>query len=97
MKSDVSAFNIPTKVTLGKSSPLLIICVPNKISYSPRENAVIILSWLPFLVVVSKSILITLASGNNLLISSSIFSVPVPSSLNSSFLQSGQIFILLVA
>ena len=32
VKGPVSAFSTPTKVTLGKSSPLAIICVPSKIS-----------------------------------------------------------------
>ena len=32
----VSALITPTSVTFGKSSPLAIICVPSKISNSPR-------------------------------------------------------------
>lgn len=34
----VSAFKTPTNVTFGKSSPLAIICVPNKISACPSPN-----------------------------------------------------------
>ena len=35
-----SASTTPTSVTLGKSKPLAIICVPSRMSTSPRADAV---------------------------------------------------------
>ena len=58
----VSALMIPTSVTSGKSCPFAIICVPTRMSCSPRANlprVSIIACWL---VTVSLSSLATRAS-----------------------------------
>ena len=42
-----SALTTPTSVTLGKSSPLAIICVPSRMWISPLRNAARTRAWLP--------------------------------------------------
>ena len=45
--SPTSALTTPTSVTLGKSSPLAIICVPIRMWISPSRNAASTRPWLP--------------------------------------------------
>ena len=52
----MSALTTPTSVTLGKSSPLAIICVPSRICTSPALKAASTCSWLPGVRIVSESI-----------------------------------------
>ena len=76
--SAVSASTTPTKVTLGKSSPLAIIWVPSKIRTSPCLNAASTFSWLPCPRIVSESIRRIDSSGNAIRTSRSSRSVPIP-------------------
>ena len=74
----MSAFTTPTSVTLGKSSPLAIICVPRRMCVVPSRNESSTRRWLPGLLIVSESIRWTTLSGNFSSISACNFSVPNP-------------------
>ena len=74
----VSALITPTSVTLGKSSPLAIICVPSRMWTCPSLNARRTCSWLPGERMVSESIRRTTWSGKAARTSRSSRSVPMP-------------------
>ena len=59
-----SAFTTPTSVTRGKSSPLAIICVPRRMSTSPRSTRARMRWWAHLPDVVSTSMRAMRASGN---------------------------------
>ena len=74
----MSASITPTSVTLGKSSPLAIICVPSRMSTSPRPTRSSISVCAHFPVVVSTSMRDTRAEGKRSLSSRSTCWVPTP-------------------
>jgi hypothetical protein len=73
-----SASITPTRVTLGKSSPLEIICVPSRIRVSPCRNASSARSWLPGLRIESLSMRTQEYFGNRARTSCSRRCVPMP-------------------
>jgi len=78
MLSVVSAETTPTRVTSGKSWPLAIICVPTRMSISPRSSAARMRPWLPRADVVSLSMRAILACGKSPWTSAASLSVPSP-------------------
>ena len=66
MFREASAAMTPTSVIPGKSCPLVIICVPTRMSISPRSSSRRILSASPFREVVSLSIRAIRAVGEEL-------------------------------
>ncbi len=63
MFSAKSAFTTAASVTPGKSKPLVIICVPTRISISPARSSASIRARAPRRLLVSESILSILAAG----------------------------------
>ena len=86
----MSAATTPTSVTLGKSSPFAIICVPTSTRVSPRRNAPSIRSCAPLAPVVSTSMRATGTPGKRARTSSSTFCVPAPNCLMNRLPHSGQ-------
>ena len=76
--SPTSAEITPTSVTLGKSWPLAIICVPTRTSISPAAKRCESARRLPLRRTVSRSTRATRASGKALAHSASTRSVPKP-------------------
>ena len=74
----MSAATAPTSVTLGKSSPLAIICVPIMTLAAPLRKRSSSFSCASFSRVVSLSTRTVRASGNSRRTSSSTFCVPAP-------------------
>ena len=76
--SAVSALTTPTSVTLGKSRPLAIICVPSRICTLPALKSASTSSWLPGLRIESESIRRETWPGKAARTSRSSRSVPIP-------------------
>ncbi len=87
----LSALRIPTSATPSKSNPLVIICVPTRMSVSRRANAATMALNALSEVTVSRSSRATRASGKMRAISSSIFSVPNPIGTTSVTLHDGHL------
>ena len=74
----LSALKIPTTRTWSKSSPLVTICVPTRISVLRSAKSLIILWYAFFDLVESRSMRLMRAPGSRMDSSSSTFSVPNP-------------------
>ena len=85
----VSASSMPTTETLSKSSPLVTICVPIRMSALWLEKSLMMCSYCWRVFAVSRSMRRVVAPSNNWAICSSTFSVPTPMSVNRFSLQAG--------
>ena len=86
-----SALRMPARVTLGKSRPLAIICVPMRMSILPARKRPRISSWLNLREVTSASMRWMLAVGKRRRAIVSTRWVPMPLYLYPGAPQSGQV------